>query len=394
MKTSKIQASVNTAEDFDWDCSEADTQYLTHGIHRYSGKFIPQIAQNAIQWLTKPGDLILDPYCGSGTTLLECALSDRLSIGVDLSPLAILIAQAKTCKIEKFVLDAFSSNLKHEINALLNVKNTQDLFSNISDKKTKDLSQKIESDPRRHDPWYTKWFCKEILDELITLKIVIDSIEDERLQRIGLIAFSDILRKSSNAHKGYPNVMYDKNHTQPPPATPRFIKRLNEIITAVQTLEGKFDDKYNPVVMNGDATNLPFKSRSVDAIITHPPYIGSIPYAEYGLLSITWLGYNAKELDAQLTGGKRQSSDVVNRFERGFGGMIQECSRVLKSHSPLFMLLGDPVVKGKVIDLSEMAIRLAADCELKLNYRGMRGAVNRRANKMGNETYLVFYKEN
>jgi len=57
-------------KDLDWDCVGADTQYLTHNVHRYSGKFIPQIAEQVIDLLTKPGDPVLDPSCGSGTVLL------------------------------------------------------------------------------------------------------------------------------------------------------------------------------------------------------------------------------------------------------------------------------------------------------------------------------------
>ena len=66
-----------------WEYSDANTQQLTHNIHRYSGKFIPQIAARAISILSEPGDLIVDPYCGSGTTLVESALLGRRSIGVD-----------------------------------------------------------------------------------------------------------------------------------------------------------------------------------------------------------------------------------------------------------------------------------------------------------------------
>ena len=78
-----------------WEYADADTQQLTHNIHRYSGKFIPQIAARAISLLTQPGELVVDPYCGSGTTLLESALLARRAVGVDLNPLAVLIARVK-----------------------------------------------------------------------------------------------------------------------------------------------------------------------------------------------------------------------------------------------------------------------------------------------------------
>lgn len=97
-----VRAAVNSS---DWEYVDAETQNLTHNVHRYSGKFIPQIAARAIEILSKEGDTILDPYCGSGTTLLEAALLGRNSIGIDLSPLAALIAKVKTTPIKILALD-------------------------------------------------------------------------------------------------------------------------------------------------------------------------------------------------------------------------------------------------------------------------------------------------
>ena len=58
-------------EDIDWDFSTAKTGYLTHGLHPYPAKFIPQIPNTLIQELSSVGDTVADIFCGSGTTLLE-----------------------------------------------------------------------------------------------------------------------------------------------------------------------------------------------------------------------------------------------------------------------------------------------------------------------------------
>ena len=105
------EALIKEIQECDWEFSDADTQYLTHNIHRYSGKFIPQIAGKAIELLTMPGDLVLDSYMGSGTTLLEAMLRDRTSIGVDLNPLAILISRVKTTPILPSDIDELFSEL-------------------------------------------------------------------------------------------------------------------------------------------------------------------------------------------------------------------------------------------------------------------------------------------
>ena len=85
----------STIHDEDWDFSGENTQYLLHRLHSYPARFIPQIPKRAITRWSKPGDLVLDPFCGSGTTLLECSLAGRNSIGIDNNPVATLISRAK-----------------------------------------------------------------------------------------------------------------------------------------------------------------------------------------------------------------------------------------------------------------------------------------------------------
>jgi DNA modification methylase len=84
----------------DWTFAHADTQYLTHGFHPYPARMVPQIANRVITRYSKPGDLILDPFCGSGGVLVEAKLLGTNSVGVDINPLAVIIAKAKTTPID------------------------------------------------------------------------------------------------------------------------------------------------------------------------------------------------------------------------------------------------------------------------------------------------------
>ncbi|MFC1890864.1 DNA methyltransferase [Thermodesulfobacteriota bacterium] len=381
----------------DWDCTDSDTRYLTHPIHRYSGKFIPQIATQVIELVTNPGDLVLDPYCGSGTTLLECQLYNRRSIGIDLNPLAVLISKVKTNVIDVDKLISFQSDIKKQLEPLeyLEEKSQNDqfgLFQSFSDSELRQLSVKIISDWRWNDEWYVKWFRKERLTELIAIYHVISNETNINFRNIGLLAFSDILRISSNAHGSYPNVMFDKKKKLPKPALPRFLKRLKEIIDNISQLEGQIVPESFSYVCRSDASELPIPNNIIDAIITHPPYIASIPYAEYGLLSLAWLGYNPRDLDKQLTGGRRQSKYVVNKFNEGFKKMFYESYRVLKKNGTLFMLLGNPTVKGEKVDLAQMAKVISKSLGFSLIAQHYRNGVNKRANLMSKESLLFFKK--
>jgi len=374
----------------DWNCWEAETQYLTHAIHRYSGKFIPQIARQAVELVTEPGEVVLDPYCGSGTTLLECLLSNRRSIGVDLNPLAVLISHVKTTPIEEKTIQDFVVQTEDYLASVFD--HTGSLFGS-SQNTPYDARGEAKKDWRYTDPWFNKWFQKETLCELICIHQKLIHETNVHCRNIGLLAFSDILRKCSNAHHSYPNVMFDKTSKQVPAAVPEFLRRLKEVSSAVVELWSVLKGPVLlPRVILGDARALPIPDSSIDSIVTHPPYIGSIPYAEYGLLSLVWLGHDPRKLDFQLTGGRRQSPRVVERFKEGFADMLCEAGRVLKPGKIMALLVGNPLVKGNRVDLAEMAKSLAPRAGFHCVVAHTRAGTNRRANLMGEESLLFFQR--
>ena len=85
----------------EWTFKNADTQYLTHGIHPYPARMIPQLAEKLILNYSKEQSWVLDPFCGSGTVLVESMLNNRNSIGNDINPMALLLTKVKTTKLNK-----------------------------------------------------------------------------------------------------------------------------------------------------------------------------------------------------------------------------------------------------------------------------------------------------
>ena len=370
-----------------WKYADVDTQYLTHNIHRYSGKFIPQIAARAISLLTRPRELVVDPYCGSGTTLVESALLGRRAIGVDLNPLAVLIARVKTTPIPKATSDGLVRTLGNAL-AMDGVDSRFPLFGNTPGK----MVSRVEQDPRFDHEWYRKWFQPHVLRELLVIDLAIRKVDDEALRDVARVAFSNILRRSSNAHSGYPNVMFDKNAPEKGSPIQPFLKTLKrnvEMIALLSTMNALWSDVR---MVHGNAIALPMEDSTVDAVISHPPYVGSVPYAEYGALSLQWLGIDSKRLDRELTGGHRQSRYVVERFEDGYRQMLKETERVLRPGRHAFFMVGNPIVRGEIVNLAEMTLKLASDAGLELTARTERQGVNRRANRMGAEHLLFFRK--
>lgn len=375
----------------DWEFASEDTQYLTHNIHRYSGKFIPQIAAKAIELLTTKGDVILDSYAGSGTTLLEAALHGRNSIGVDINPLAILISKAKTTAVTQNELNEIYEGLIPFIISLTS--GDQMSIMDLYDDRSKYVVSYSLNTWRLSDEWNCKWYQKDVLAQLVQIYSYIDTIENESARDIALVAFSDILRKSSNASSKYPNVMFDKNAKKKALPAKAYLETLTHVVDCVLKMSTAVrKQNVSTTVICHNNLHLPIGADFVDAVISHPPYIAAVPYAEYGSLSLTWLGYDKKKLDGELTGGKRHSANVVLRFCEDYQKYFVECYRVLKKEHYMFLMVGNPVAHGKKVDLSQLTEMYAINAGFKHVYTAIRHGQNRRGNKMGDE-YLLFFKK-
>lgn len=110
LKFRKVQMTLDgkiTSED--WNFTKAGTSYLTHGLHDYPARMIPQIAQRLIDRYTPNKGKIIDPFCGSGTTLVEAQLADRQALGNDINPFAVLLSKVKATAID-FKKKGFDAN--------------------------------------------------------------------------------------------------------------------------------------------------------------------------------------------------------------------------------------------------------------------------------------------
>jgi len=97
-------AQLLLRKDFDEDWSFSDVRRkdivrLTHSYHRYPSKYIPQLVNRLISEHSQPDDIVLDPFVGGGTTLVEGMILDRRVVGIDVNPIACLISRVKTTPI-------------------------------------------------------------------------------------------------------------------------------------------------------------------------------------------------------------------------------------------------------------------------------------------------------
>ena len=103
-----MTATNRKYKDETWNFIKADTKEYTHCLHNYPAMMIPQIARELLNRYGTPNGWVLDPYCGTGTSLVEASMFGMNGVGCDINPLVRLIATAKTTPISLGALEHYS----------------------------------------------------------------------------------------------------------------------------------------------------------------------------------------------------------------------------------------------------------------------------------------------
>ena len=152
----------------------------THLIHPYPAKLIAQIPRFFFRSnvLSSPGDYVLDPFAGSGTVLLEGALSGRKLIGIDSNPLARLISKVKVTYIPPKILKKHLETIMAQ----------------------KDICVKVANPNIRN---LTYWFPTNSIKQLKKLKFIIEQIPERDIKDFFLVCFSNCIKKASFANPSF-----------------------------------------------------------------------------------------------------------------------------------------------------------------------------------------------
>ncbi|NKQ38643.1 MAG: hypothetical protein HF967_04090 [Methanosarcinales archaeon] len=288
LQTEILQIFNNITEDAIWafeNSTRKDTSYATHGYHRYPAKFIPQLAKKCIEEYTKENETVCDPFMGCGTTLVEALVYGRKAIGVDINPIAVLIAKVKTTPIEPIKLENEVNKLINDVTQYINLKNKKILHS-------------IEINPIiPNNERINYWFPHEsIREELGIILWRINQIEDESIKIFCICAFSQILKNSSIwlMKSTKPTRDLKKKPIAPLSSFKRHVKQMlkgNKELFELMPDYVKNNLKDFCIIKKQDSRNLSYDDNSVSLIVTSPPYVTSYEYADLHQLTALWLEY-------------------------------------------------------------------------------------------------------
>ena len=266
---SKFKGRIND----DWSFKESRSiDSWTHGYHRYPAKFIPQVVQKLLETYTEPGDKIADVFAGCGTTLVECKVHGRTSIGVDINPVAQLITNAKINPVEPILL----ANLFEILQIQIQEFRSQNNYC-----------------PTKHSR-INYWFKKKEKNKIAFLYNIVLDIQIEEARNFFLCSLSNILKTCSRWLQDSTKPQIDPLKRPPNPfvsfcfQTEKMLKRNEEFynkLTEDKTL------KTQCIIKLEDARNTRIRKNSINAIITSPPYVTSYEYADIHQLTAYWFEY-------------------------------------------------------------------------------------------------------
>ncbi len=348
----------------DLDFHGKSSAYASHNFHSFPAKFPPQLPRKFIQWLTKPGDLVLDPMMGSGTTLLEAFLLDRRGIGFDIDLLALRLCQVKVtpASLEKMTeighqtLKQAKITLQHDTALLEDLLNTR--FDDATCK------------------FVDYWFLAETQLELMALIREIEKVSDTVIRQFLELAFSAIIITKS----GGVSMARDLAHTRPhrvSDKSPRsaIVQYRYRLKKNIQSLAELVNGSDKIILFEGNAQSLALRDNSVDLIVTSPPYASNaIDYMRAHKFSLVWFGHSVKELSklrreyiggealvdfqlldlpdypvqvlAKIAERDEKKAKVLHRYYSEMVRSLSEMYRILKPGKAAIVVVGTSTMRG------------------------------------------------
>ena len=301
-----MSVMMNPSGTGEWDFRGANTKEYTHCFHIYPAMMIPQVARGLIDLYGKEGGLLFDPYCGTGTSLVEARLAGMDAIGTDINPTARMISFSKTT-------DYNLKRLKAETEKVLSY--LEENLDSISDYSGFNEPENVT--------WkqLEKWFPKKSIGEISCAIERISEVGYMRARLFLQVALSECLRLVSFQRNGEFKLYRmppDKRHSFYQPLLPTLKSRIDRNLEGLSRFVEKVSPdtavkihNFNTVHSSGKRYFPSFPC--ADIVVTSPPYGDSgttVAYGQFSWLSNVWLGLDDKApgaLDREMMGGRKSS---------------------------------------------------------------------------------------
>ena len=341
------EAAIVRLKAIGWDFATANTGYLTHGLHPYPAKFIPQIPNALIQELSSVGETVGDIFCGSGTTLLEALQLKRHAVGIDANPLATLITRAKTTPLTT-----------SEFEQLAHHRDACERMLGVAESRVGDMF--YDGQAFRSRSWRPAsdvcefWFAPHVVEELAELRCEISRVPRESAQRLCKAAFAAIIVAVSKQDSDTRYVRREKA-IEAGDTVRRYLAQLDAGVAAVREMSDLIEDRFSCEVLDTDILDAP-DTAPFDLMVTSPPYPNAYSYHLYHRTRLIWLGYDPERFKKIEIGSHRKySAKGRNRatpetFRQEFEKIFRWLRQRLRDRRHACFVIGDSTIDGVSID--------------------------------------------
>lgn len=281
---------------------------LYPNLHKYPATMLPQIGLELLKDFGAEKSMLLDPYCGSGSSFMSgIEYGIKEFVGFDMNPLAVMITKAKLTFIDSQMLLEQKGKIFNQI-----------LTQSFKEQEMVDC--KLNKNPLDNITNLDFWIEKNAQDDLKIIFSCIKNISNIAIQNLLMLAFSETLRESSYTRNNEFKLLRMKNHEQyKPNVLDIFSKNLETLVSDYLTF-------YQPKIRNISftMTNSSFKKSKYkfDTILTSPPYGDSkttVAYGQFSTFINEWLGYGeARKLDSKLLGGSKVTNFYANGLMKDY----------------------------------------------------------------------------
>ena len=373
--TDAITARLARLLDQDLSFTGGDRPHPLHAIHAFAAKFPAQLPRHFIEGLSEPGETVLDPMAGSGSTLLEGWLAGRRVVGVDLDPLAARQCRAKTMWVDPQVVEETGQRVLVNARRRAEVDHPLETFRRELDDAT--------------NAFLDYWFLPETQAELAALALEVREETDSVLRNLLEVLFSaTIVTKSGGVSRARdlahsrPHRVADKQPRSPFRMFENQVRHASRAFAETPDAGGASGS-----FIAADSRCLPLAGNSVDLIVTSPPYANALDYMRAHKFSLVWLGQEIKELGSlrgKYIGAERQSaqeaeplpdnaqrviatlseldrpkSRVLSRYLLEMRQAIEEMHRVIRPGRAVIIVVGPSTMRGQRIATQEYLAGIA-----------------------------------
>ena len=337
-----------------------DAGNLTHSYHPYAAKFNPSVPAEILARYAKPGYKVLDPFSGSGTTLVEALRCGCSAVGVDIHPLAVLVSRVKTTQLRRTACDeaAGVSVWAKKVADQIAVDGVGSAAVNKWPKNIPDFDNKDH------------WFSRESQTDLGLIRAKILSIKKGALQDFLWLAFSMIILKSSRQDSETRYAAVNRSYV-PGWALNAFSRKIQNMLVGMADFSETIKGKGTARVYNEDIREKGqwFAQGPFDLVVTSPPYANSYDYYLYHKHRMNWLGLDFRLAKDREIGSRMEFSSQkapIEKFFADMGKAFANISAALTPKAKCIVVQGDSRVAGVMYSGAETIKTVTAGTGLRI----------------------------